>query len=413
MSEPACEMVLEGPKAGDTFSLKLTSPFVDQPLVLNGRQYSHLAAIGKQVRASLELSGIGRRGLRKNPDATKMRDDLETIRENGWTALSGLTGARANAAQPAQLYEYLTKVLTGAPRTTIPVLRFESPLDLPIDVMPALQPRRERFSVPDKSILYEQACTWFLGLQFAVQKILLGTEDSGPDVIESHEFSGSRRVVLAPYWHRGLAGVQELLKDLRDLGFFEVLRALPDDSKEKWRHGREAADRMVRGRRAPEGPEASVHIVCHCDAHDGLPLLDHCLRLQDRTELKVTVNSLMSSGPGIAQHGPLAVITACGASNEGFDSPVSIPDALLYAGFRSVVSPLVSVEVGPGYAVTLYLYAALKERMTVGAALVKARRILLREHGHTLGLLHTCYGNAGLHLDEEVVTSPHPDRIPV
>jgi hypothetical protein len=411
MSEPACTIVLEGPKPRGTFILTLTSPFAGS-LRLNGESYSNLQSVGKQVRASLERSQIGTLDLKKEPDAELMFEALEEINEAGWVALSALVSDARFPAQPMLLQQYLSRVLERAPGTMTPVMRFVSPLDLPIDLMPALQPPpRARFRRNGAQTLYEQARTWFVGLQFVVQKIRSGSEDYGTDLIGAREFPDGRRVVLAPYRHAGLKGVDRVRRELSELGFFEVLHPLPDDAFIRLRDYREAADLIVRGREPPEGPEGIVHITSHCDAGDTLSPLDHCLRLAGggifaRNELRVTVKALKSGGRAVAQHGPLAIITACGPADVSYDSPVSIPDALLYAGFRCVVSPLVSVNVDPGYAVTLFLYEAMKRGMSVGAALVEARKQLLKKHGHTLGLLHACYGDTRLRFDAEVVALP-------
>jgi hypothetical protein len=414
MAEPACTIVLGGPYAGDRYRITAESPYAGS-LRLNGVGYSRLRSVGKEVRGSLEESGIGTAGMTSQPDADRMYDALEEIRAVGWAALSALTSDECYRAQPAKLREYLTAVLNGAPASTRPVLRFKLPvdLDLPLDLMPALQPDRADFRPDSPRGLYKRACQWFVGLQFVVQKIRIGNENDGSDKLVPRYFREGPRVTLAPYWHRGLADVNDSVTKLSQLGFFDVQPALPNDRIIKLRDGREAARLLVHGRKHPE---AIVHIAGHCDAKDGLSSLDHCLRLAGgrglgRKELRLKVKYLKSGGAGVAAHRPLAVITACGASDVRFDTPVSIPDALLYVGFRAVVSPLVSVNVDPGYAVTMHLYAAMKKGEALGEALVTARRQLLERRGHTLGLLHTCYGDTRLHLDPEVVALPSRDRI--
>lgn len=410
-------MLLVGPNAGDTYTLTLESDFAGK-VTLNGVAYSRLASFAGEIRASLEQSKIGIRNDSDKPDATSMFTALETIREKGWSALSALVSDQWYGRQPGQLRDFLSTVLTNAPGTRTPVLRFVSPLDLPIDIMPALQSRSARFVQGSADDVYEQARSSFIGMQFAVQKIRFGTEEEGSELIRSRLFNGGKCVVLAPYWHRGLEDVERLVHGLSTLGFFEVLHPLPDDNFMSLRDDREATDMVIDGRKPPAGPEGVVHFACHCDAGDTLPSLDHCLRLSGRwlmgKELRLTVSSLQARGAGIAQHGPIAVITACGASDVRYDKPVSIPDALLYAGFRSVISPMVSVKVKPGNALALFMYAALKsEGATVGSALVEARKLLLQRRGHALGLLYTCYGDARLHLDAEVIAQPDRDRIAV
>jgi hypothetical protein len=175
---------------------------------------------------------------------------------------------------------------------------------------------------------------------------------------------------------------------------------------------------LVHGRTTGEG---IVHVTSHCDAAEGTPALDHSLVLGGRRglflrktiSLRVSVATIEYQGRHPSHEGPLAFISACSATDTQYDSPTSIPEALLKAGYRAVVSPLVSVHVDPAFAMAMFFYAELRKEGNVGTALVRARIDLMRcKSGHSpLGLLYTCYGESGLRLDDEVLDAPLRERV--
>lgn len=379
-------------------------------LRLRGHGWSRLAAVGGEIRASLEGTGLGQRPLRKRPSEND-QEYLEAIRENGWIALSRLTSDDAFPAQVAQLRDYLLAVERAAPKVGyVPTLVLDSPVDLPLDIMPVFDFDGDwDFNATDAATLAAQSRDTFLGLRFAVRKDL-SRADTSDSVIPGETGPRGGQVPLAPYWHRAVKGVDKELRELTNLGFFVIDQALPEESMSGRTAGRRLA-RLIAGGRPT--PESIVHITSHCDAADDVPTPDHALRLaggprMQRGEVRVTAANLEFAGKRTARRrsgpGRLALISACGAADVRYDRPQSIPEALLRSGFRAVVSPLVSVTSGPSLAFALHLYRALSVGLTVGEAIVNARRLLLEEHGDPLGMLYTCYGNSGLHFSPELVS---------
>jgi hypothetical protein len=410
-----------GPEAGNTFTVELESEVAGK-LRLEGDDYSGLTRVGAAVRSSLESTEFGQHPLHR--DRHRALLFLEEIRRRGDAALAKLVSLSTRGHQLQQFCDFFLDVIKR-PSAETPTLVVEADVDLPLDIMPVFRPRaRFDANATEPEALAAQAEARFLGLHFAVRKTL-GHGGNGTDLrIRTEATSDGPRVAMAPYWHRSLYRVGGEIADLKRLPFCEVDLPRPDESMFKmnrWEAEQMLSDELVRGR---DGRVGIVHVTSHCDtsgesAYDHALVMGEAIKIKDRLTLKesslrVTVLAIDDAAEVPRRtDGPLAFLNACGANNVRFDSPLTIPEALISAGYRAVISPLVSVHVEPAHALAMHFYEELTKRETnVGTALVAARRRLLASNCSTpLGLLYSCYGETGLRLDEEVAETPSQDRV--
>lgn len=386
--------------------LELIAPGVRH--LFRGGVVSSIETTGPAVRAAIEARHFGRRKLRHNLAETVV--ELNELREKGFAVLEALTG---DALDRQRFMLALQTIVRRAPAGSVPEMVFESDVDAPLDLIPALEPPQGiRFRGPG-SVLAADARRCFLGARFAVRKERPGGGPLSRNLtLNASAFADGPRVPLAVYWNRRLGRMDDELRLLQEFEVFEVSDPLPDDGLLRTRDEAGLAQRLVIG---SELPRSIVHVTSHCDASKTTEPLNHALVLGGRVglmhrlvELSVSVTRIQYEGRNVPPgQGPLAFVSACAATDLDLDSPTSIPQALLGAGFRAVVSPLVTVHVDPALAIAMYFYDALRHPgTTVGEALVRARLLLLERHLCPTGLLYTCYGETRLRLDEEAADIP-------
>lgn len=386
----------------DTYSLSLQSPYLsDVETIDQVGGYSELEKLAA-LRDSLEIDTAEGR-LKCNLSPARAVELLEDLRELGSVAFLSLIGGESYRGRRQRIQRYVEKVLANIPMGSTPVLALSSPVDLPIDLMTILD-SGTNFDPGSGTVDYQgerlaiQATNCFIGFRFAVRKI--SARHTAP--IDFSLASTGGLTMVYPYWHRGLDYINEELQRLRAVPWFDVVDPMPDRAIAKQSHPeRKLARRLVEH---VDGGAGVVHFTCHCDSGSRTPPLERRLVLAARDNFRlykvsIAVRNIQAASIYMKEHaaplGPLAFLSACAAADVSYDSPVSIPEALLYCGYRSVIAPLVSVHVELALEMATLFYAGLSNvPSTVGQALVDARFALLRSHRNPLGLLYGCYGDS-------------------
>ena len=306
------------------------------------------------------------------------------------------------------MQRFFLDVLRQAPALPTPILTLISPFDVPLELLPILD-EGSSFSAPDAMELEKQAKRCFLGLQFAVRRFRLVDNAVPADLHLRRKGTGrDQQVSVAPYWYEGLKRVKEEVSMLDSLSHYKT--SIPEPSRDLLAvPGPEdrIAKMFVLGR---QGKEEIVHVTAHCNAPAEISPLEHRIVLGAKVWWGIRMQEVSLSVGALAEavrplpgrdtpDGPLAFISACGAANFRFDSPASIPDALLSCGYRAVVSSMVSLHVDPAFAMARAFYSELC-KATVGGALVEASSKMIREHCNPIGLTYLCLGESRLRLEE-------------
>jgi len=281
-------------------------------------------------------------------------------------------------------------------------------VDIPLDLIPALEPEQDIEFGGGTGDLVAQAGACFLGMRFAIHKEL--NDKKATDLVISAEPGPEGpRVRLAPFQHARIAGLKRHGRELSELEVFDIETPMPDAMYLKPEMEAALVKRLVCGELSPPG---IVHVTSHCEA-TGPATLTHSLVLGGRrgvkmVERRATVSAIQHAGRDVPpRSGPLVFINACGATNLRYDSPATIPEAFLNAGVRAVVSPLVSVHIDAASALALYFFGEFRtQSRTVATALVRARIELLKRWTSPLGLFYTAYGETGLRLDDGIGEAP-------
>lgn len=385
----------------DTFSLSLESPYLANKERIRGIE--HFSSLEKlaALRDSLEQDTAGGR-LNCELSPERCVKLLEDFRELGSAAFITFLGGPAYKGRQQRVQRYFKNVFEKAPAGRVHILAVSSPFDLPLDLM-TIMDDGEDFDPGSGPLqiqagrLAVQASSCFIGFQFAVRKTGLHMEP-----IERSLVSADGQTNVFPYWHQNIRSVDEEIERLRKFAHFNVADPMPDVTYAKQEDpGRKLARRLAK--HVDEEIDI-VHFTCHCDAAAKVPPLEHKLILAARDRFRrfhkvgVAVRNIQGASRYSDEHdapvGPLAFLSACAAADMSYESPTSIPSALLDSGYRAVIAPIVSVNFRPALEIAMLFYAALgKDSNTVGGALVDARTEFLKRFCNPLGLLYSCYGD--------------------
>ncbi|MEU4251925.1 CHAT domain-containing protein [Amycolatopsis sp. NPDC026612] len=386
--------------------LKSSLPGVaPQRIVREG--YDELRRTYGTARAALEEYTDGG-DLLLNPSRQKGAKILGEIRGLGRTLLTALLGERRGHSMK-RFHDFFAAVEKRTPGGISPVLTVDSPVNLPLELMPVVGDEHQ--IVPaDPFGLADQCVSRFLGLRFVIHRFGQSTRP-GPSNLALRAAGERGTVVLAPYWNEKVGKVRAELAELTGFGYLAVRDPQPDRGALDQASPQEHIARLLIRDRA--GREEIVHVAAHCEAPDSDPAVLHAMVFGVKTfpwkfeSVRVSVSDLANAEenvwyddrPGLPD-GPLAFLNACRTAGSSFSDYTSIPEMLLNAYYRTVVSPLVTVNSAPAMVIAKYFYEALGQRRTVGGALRWARVKLLEEHGNPLGLAYCCHGESRLRITE-------------
>lgn len=385
--------------------LKSSLPGVPpQRIVREG--YEALRTTYGTARAALEQYTGG--DLVLNPSRQRAATSLNEIRGLGRTLLTALLGARRGYFV-RQFIDFFEAVERRTPGGVTPVLTVDSPVNVPFELMPVVGDENQ--IVPaDAFGLADQCVSRFLGLRFVIHRFGQSTRP-GPNNLALRVSGERSTVALAPYWNEKVGKVRAEVAELTGFGYLSVRDPQPDRSTLVQASPKEHIARLLIRDRLDR--EEIVHVAAHCEAPDSDPAVLHAMVFGVKTypwkfeTVRVSLSDLANAEenlwygdrPGLPD-GPLAFLNACRTAGNSFSDYTSIPDMLLDAYYRAVVSPLVSVNSAPATVMARYFYEALGERRTVGGALRWARVKLLEEHGNPLGLAYCCHGESRLRITE-------------
>ncbi|MCR6487353.1 CHAT domain-containing protein [Amycolatopsis sp. OK19-0408] len=369
--------------------------------------YEELGKTYGTARAALESYTDGG-DLVLNPSPQKGAKILGDIRGLGRTLLTALVGERRGQAMK-RFHDFFSTVERRTPGGVAPVLTVVSPVDLPFELMPVVGDEHQIVAAAPFG-LADQCVSRFLGLRFVLHRFGQSTRP-GPTNLALRAGGERDTVVLAPYWNEKVGKVRAELAELAGFGYLAVRDPQPDRGALGQASPQEHIARLLIRDRADR--EEIVHVAAHCEAPDGDPPVLHTMVFGVKTfpwkyELvRVSGSDLVSAEenvwdenrPGLPD-GPLAFLNACRTAGSSFSDYTSIPEMLLNAYYRTVVSPLVTVNSAPAMVLARFFYEALGQRRTVGGALRWARVKLLEEHGNPLGLAYCCHGESRLRVAE-------------
>lgn len=378
-----------------------------------------LRAINGAARASLEGKLLhGRLALKQS--SSECAAILQELQGVGASALRAILGEEGWRSSTQTLRRFLQRELQKSGERT-PVLWVTSPVDLPVEILPLL-PGPAEFSFQDGRrhpsaetqlhTLAGEAQQTFLGMRFAIRRVSTATSPFPHQFLRPMPKSEPARVAFAPFCHMDFERFRRDMEALDALGCYAFQAPQPDRAKLGTRTGPRRLAKMLLEGAVPR--EEIVHVTAHCRTPPNSPF-EHALVFGGRgffrkDELPLTMEVLDSVALNLpAQEvpdGPLALLSACGANDVSSDAPTSLPEALLGAGYRAVVAPLVSLHVESARQVALAFFEAVARGQTVGKALVKVRRDLLASHGNPLALVYGCYGESRVAVDTESVRVP-------
>lgn len=151
------------------------------------------------------------------------------------------------------------------------------------------------------------------------------------------------------------------------------------------------------------------HFACHCDTQWDDPD-DYALVLGRGAGHKIALGRMYH---GLLERGrveqwkgprPLVLLNACGAARVSATEFSSFPLWFLENGYRGFVGAEVDIPDILAAEYATRLYDELLSGKTLGAAVVRARVRLFREHGNPLGLLYVMYGDPLLSIRDKEST---------
>lgn len=157
-------------------------------------------------------------------------------------------------------------------------------------------------------------------------------------------------------------------------------------------------------------PDQIHHFACHCDTF-GTPSQDRLILgaaggpqfSMTLERLKVRLGELAEKGKVSAEEMPLVFLNACGSASVDQRQLGSFVKFFLlnrnrgFIGAQTMIPDLFASEFAK------YFYSNLVSRgLTVGEAVLRARRKLAERHRNLLGILYMHYGPAELRLADEV-----------
>lgn len=389
------------------YSVKLSSPFINEIRFDDIDIYDRLKSLSPEVRRRVEE--YMPLALKASISTTLAARLLQDLKVTGDYALRILLGGESADGRVFRFRQFFRRVLVEAPRTHVPVLTVISPVDIPIEIMTALN------IGPGAGIVFHRmagapigaiqlaARDCFTGFNFAVRRVESARPTERTLTRDSHG-----QISLSLYWYHKLNksdDLREYLGTHQDL-HVAAPRPLPGQSGDSAKY--DVAQSLVE--HVSDGT-GIVKIWCHCRT-DSVSSLTHKLVLAARRpllpsrEIGVTVESLYSAQEVNAPQadlnesrtGPLAYISACQAANSMHHSPATIPQAFIDAGYRTVIAPQVSIGADSAYAMAKAFFERLSRPglgATVGSALVDARNSIMQA-GNPVGLLYVCYGEPSL-----------------
>jgi hypothetical protein len=159
----------------------------------------------------------------------------------------------------------------------------------------------------------------------------------------------------------------------------------------------------LRERPHAENHEVQIHhFACHCDTSADLAD-EHWIKVSTKAggarsvtleELRIGFNeTFFDQG---ARHRGVVYLNACGSSTMSPLRAGSFPEALLGYGHRAFIGTETAVPDDVAGTFTTHLYEQILLGDSLGKAILRARRNLLRHEHNPLGLMYVAYGNLDL-----------------
>jgi hypothetical protein len=299
----------------------------------------------------------------------------------------------------------------------VPLVEVEGPAaGFPFELLPVFDHIRDA-SIEDIEVFARR----FLGFTVAVRRVPRFKKMKHLPPPRSLQNVPRLPVNLA--WHAKLKGAQlerEFFEELREeievsgpwpseaLGSGEIVDALTNvlfDSRRRF-----GSDELV-------GESQIQHFACHCDT-EFPDEADYELSLSagDGAVRAVTLRALNSQFEDRAARArrdgaeppagrPLVFLNACGSAHLAADSVSSWPKWFLSQGHLGVIGTETLVPDAAAAHYTKLFYTGLLRGLTLGEAMVVARRQLLHAFGNPLGLLYVLYADPDI-----TVEKPRPQE---
>jgi hypothetical protein len=344
------------------------------------------AAARESLRDSVRWGAIGERIGRQDPSSWH-----DALFRAGNSLLMDLVGPNVAGGPLDKIRTFFSQVRTAFGGGTLR-LEMKSPIDLPIEIIPVRAGRPDFHSLRGDELL-AKATSYFLGLQFAISRILPSSQVLPQSLMLQSGPSG--KVTIAPFAHRDFVSIRKLHAEFHasESGRYTVLPLLPDEKNESDLNVDRFADLLMQA-----GSNAIVSIAAH-GIVDGRAANDVGLLFWGKPARDVVtvghLNASMAALPPRAEvpTGPLGILNCCGIAHRPFDAPSNVVDAFVRAGYRSVLAPVVPINIPMAANFTrLVLTELLADETTLEDALLRSRRALIRDWSNPVGLLYVAYG---------------------